>query len=179
MRHSPTLALIVAITACASTAPSPLNAALPGEALRLGRPWSSTERSPEQCIRLLVGNHSAIPGRGFVMNLREERDPSPETADDESFEMFSVQLDTVEFDAPIRLDSPTVHLYYSRGFNAWVSRCAGEVGWVSTGQLTLRRADRGAVLAVIDAVVSTVNPRSGQHESAHPIQREVLLRPRE
>lgn len=187
MRYSGTVVLIVATSACASTASQPrlleptatysLNASLPAEALSLGRPWSSTERSPEQCLQLLVGNHSVIPGKAFVMSFREEKDPSPEHVDDESFEMFSVQLDTIEFDTPIPLDSPTVHLYYSRGANAWVSRCAGEIGWVSTGQLTLRRSDGARVLAVIDAVVSTVDPRSGQPESAHAIRREMLLRP--
>lgn len=187
MRHSQTFLLVLAVEACASTAsqgrPAELtaaysiNASLRAEALSLGRPWERRERSLEECVQLLVGNHSVIPGMAFVMSLREERDPSSQDIDDESFEMFSVQLDTAQFDTPIALDSPTVRVYYSRGANAWVGRCAGEIGWTATGRLILRRANGARVIAAIDAVVSTVDAQSGQPESARAIRREVLLRP--
>jgi hypothetical protein len=134
-------------------------------------------RSPEECVQLLHRNHSVIPGNGFVMSVRQEHDPSPEHADDESYELFSVQLDTAEFDTSIALESPRVRIYYTRGANAWIGRCAGEVGWLATGHLILRRADGGTVLADIDAMIRIVDAYSGEGGD-RAIRREVLLRPR-
>lgn len=140
------LPLVVLLTACDSTHSHYVSGAAIMEACKLG-----TERSPA-VSRLLTG-HYVVPGRGLVLlNRRANRGPIL-SADTDTYEKTTIQLDDPEIGGPILVAGPGVKMFYTRGSMAFARKASGFYSTSAEGTIVIKGKTARSLTAVLDLVI--------------------------
>jgi len=126
----------------------------------------SLDDSP--CRRLLLSNHSTVPGTHVVLSSRVHDMGGITIIDDETYELLTVEIEEPRSGETISVPSPRVHLFYSTGGSAWVHHCAGIFGTAATGSISLPFVTSPFVRATIDLDVEVTSARDlSTHDPVH------------
>lgn len=124
------------------------------------KPW---EERDQDCARILKGNHTVVRGSHTVLTRNYWNPGRLGVIDDEWYEDLTIELEDPPFDVSIKMPSPKIRIYYSKGGSAWVEQCAGVFATSATGHITLKRSWFGRIRAQVDLAIQPKDPR-GWHD---------------